>query len=96
MTSYRRIEAVRTSLKVLRLLADQRGPVSGQEVARALDLPHGTVMSHLATLEDEGVVRKVGEHYELGMALALFWARRKANLEGTIARSQNELDQLEG
>lgn len=96
MTSYRRIEAVRVAVKILRFLAEQREAVSGQEVARAVNLPHGTVMCHLATLEDERLVRSVGGAWELDMGLALFWARRKAQLEGKIARDTRELEQLEG
>lgn len=96
MSSYRRIEAVRASVSILRFLADQREAVSGQDVARAVNMPHGTAMCHLATLEDERLVRAVGGAWELDMGLAVFWARRKAQLEGRIARDRRELEQLEG
>jgi DNA-binding IclR family transcriptional regulator len=96
MTSYKRIEAVRATVKILRFLAEQKEAVGGQEIARAVDIPHGTVMCHLATLEDEHLVRSIGGVWELDMGLALFWARRKAQLEGRIARNTRELEQLEG
>lgn len=96
MTSYRRIEAVRGTVKILRFLAEQKEAVSGQEIARAVDMPHGTVMCHLATLEDERFVRSVGGAWELDMGLALFWARHKAQLAGRIARDMENLRQLEG
>lgn len=94
-TSYRRIEAVKLAVNILRHLADQREPVSGKAVAVAVDAPHATVMCHLATLEDEGMVRSVGGHYELGMGMALLWARYKAQAQGKIAKMKTELEQLE-
>ena len=33
--------------------------------------------------------------YALGSALALFWARRKSQLEATIDNARNELNELE-
>jgi len=96
MSSYRRIDAVRASVSILRFLADQREAVSGQDVARAVNMPHGTAMCHLATLEDERLVRAVGGAWELDMGLALFWARHKAKLAGRIARDTENLKELEG
>ena len=94
-SSYRRIEAIKVTVAILRMLADQRQPVSGREVARAVDAPEGTVQCHLATLEDEKLVRSIGGAWELDMGLALFWARRKAMLAGRIARDTDELNRLE-
>jgi DNA-binding IclR family transcriptional regulator len=95
MSSYNRIAAIKITVAILRYLADQKQPVSGQDVARSVDVPHGTVMCHLATLEDERLVRSVGGAWELDMGLALFWARKKAQLQGTIDRASDELKQLE-
>jgi DNA-binding IclR family transcriptional regulator len=95
MSSYNRIAAIKVTVSILRFLADQKQPVSGQDVARAVDAPHGTVMCHLATLEDERLVRSVGGAWELDMGLALFWARKKAQLQGQIDRASDELKQLE-
>jgi DNA-binding IclR family transcriptional regulator len=94
-TTYRRIEAVKLAACILRHLSGQRGPVSGRDVATALDQPHATVMCHLATLADEGLVRSAGGCWELGMGLALFWARYKAAAQGKIDRLNKELSQLE-
>ena len=76
-------------------LAEQKQPISGKEVADAIATPHGTVMCHLATLEDERLVRSVGGAWELDLGLAHFWAKRKAFLAGRIARDTDELNQLE-
>jgi DNA-binding IclR family transcriptional regulator len=80
-TTYRRIAAVETAAKILEFLAHQRDPVTGQEVARAVDVPHATVMCHLVTLEDVRFIRRVGDGYELGMQLSLFWARKQSRLQ---------------
>lgn len=95
MTSYQRIGAIKVTVAILRYLAEQKQPVTGQAIARAVDAPHGTVMCHLATLEDERLVRAVGGAYELDMGLALFWARKKSQLQGQIERATAELNQLE-
>jgi hypothetical protein len=52
-------------------------------------------MCYLATLADSSIVCQTGECFELGMGMAAFWARYKANVEGKISRLTNELHQLE-
>ena len=95
MASYNRIGAVRTTIAVLRHLSEQREPLSGQDVAQAVGVPHATAMCHLATLEDEGLVRSVGGCYELGTGMALLYARYKSLLEGKIEKLNKELNALE-
>jgi len=95
MTSYKRIGAVKITLQVLRFLSDQKEPVSGKEIARGLNIPHGTVMCYLATLEDGQCVSGIGDKYEIGQGIAYIWARYKANLEGKVNRLTDELHQLE-
>lgn len=93
-TSYNRIQAVSTTVAILRHLSAQREPVSGQEVAKAVKVPHGTAMCHLATLEDEGFVQSIGGAYKLGMGLALLWARTKSNLEGERDRISRDIESI--
>jgi DNA-binding IclR family transcriptional regulator len=95
MTTYKRIGAVKTTLDILKFLSDQKKPVTGKDVALAIDVPHGTCMCYLATLADSSIVCQTGECFELGMGMAAFWARYKANVEGKISRLTNELHQLE-
>lgn len=96
MATYTRIGAVKTTIAVLRFLSEQRQPISGQEVAKAVDIPHATAMCHLATLEDEGLVRAIGGCYEIGPGIALFHARYRSLLEGKRERIERELKELEG
>lgn len=95
MATYKRIGAVPITIGIIRFLADQREPVSGLDVSRALDIKYGTLMCYLATLEDERFVRRIGEYYELGQDAALIWAKRKTQIETKIERNQRELAELE-
>lgn len=94
MKTYRRVDSVKKAVGILRFLAEQRGPVSGAEVSRAVELPVGTVMCHLVTMEDDRMVRRIGDHWELGDGMAVLWARRKAQLEGGIQRMRNQLNEM--
>lgn len=96
MTTYQRIKSLPKAFAVLRYLSECREAASAQDVAKGVDLPVATVMCYLVTLEDERMVRCIGGGWELDMGLAIFWARRKAQLEGRIARDTNELNELEG
>ncbi len=95
MKSYKRIEAVRKAGEILKFLANEKEPVSGQEIARAVNIPVGTVMCHMITLEELGFVVSVGERFNLGMALALIWARVKSSLEVEKERIEKNLNDLE-
>lgn len=94
MATYNRIGAVKTTIAILRYLSEQREPVSGQDVAKAVGVPHATAMCHLATLEDEGLVQSVGGAYKLGMGMALLWARIKSNLEGERDRISRDIESI--
>lgn len=95
MNSYKRIKSITLSNSILKFLADQRQPVSGQDIARALGAKYGTVMCCLATHIDDQFVELQGDNFRIGQALAHFWARRKAHLESTKTRCEEELKQLE-
>jgi DNA-binding IclR family transcriptional regulator len=95
MTTYRRIEALKVTEGILNYLSAQRDPVSGQDIAKALDTPHATCMCHLATLADMGWVQTVGGYYELGMRLALLWARYRRRTQGKIDTMNGHLAELE-
>lgn len=92
--SYKRIEAVAKTLEIIECLAHQKEPVTVQAVAEAVKLAQGTVMCHLVTLEDGGIVRQVGGCYFLGMRLAVYWARKKSFLEGELEQKQKELESI--
>lgn len=92
--SYRRIAAVKKACEILAILSEAREPITGQEVAIRVQESQGTVMCHLATLQDAGLVQEVGGGWRLGMKLALYWARVKASKEGECERIQRDIDSL--
>jgi DNA-binding IclR family transcriptional regulator len=92
--SYKTIEAVRKTCEILIYLGNQKEPSTGLAVAAAVGLPAGTVMCHLVTLQEKGFVQQVGGAWQLGMALALLWARKKAELEGARDRIINDLERI--
>ena len=94
LTSYKRSGSGATTLRVLKHLGKQREPVTGKQVADGMGLPYGTVMCHLATIYDEGLINAVGESFELGMGMALFYSHRKARNETELARIEREMDLL--
>ena len=96
MRSYKQIKSVGLAVEILRFLSEQTELVSGGEVAKALDIPLGTAMCHLVTLEAAEFVERSGNLYELGQFSALLWVRRKALLEAKIAKSSKDFNQLEG
>ena len=94
--SYKRIEAVRKAREILKHLGQVKEPSTGPEIAKAVGLAVGTAMCHLATLEDLGIVQRVGDYWRIGMGLALIWARVKANLEGEKMLIEGQIKELEG
>ncbi len=93
-TTYKRIETVRKTLEILKYLSNQKEPAQPKNIAQAVSLPVGTVMCHLATLEDAGFAKSLGDRFELGFEFALAWARKKATLEGEKMRIDRELESL--
>ena len=79
---YKRIGAVKTAMEMLEHISNQPGKTSPKEIAIALRLPYGTVMSHLATLCDGGYITMTPEGgVQIGVRLSLFWLRLKAVAE---------------
>ena len=89
MKSYRRIKSITKACEILQFLSEQRGAVSGKEIARTHNMPFSTAMCHIKTLEDAGFVKKEGEGFTLGLRLAVYWARTKSLLEN----QRTEIDQ---
>lgn len=95
-TTYKRIETVRKAGEILKHLAAEKEPAQAKNIAQAVSLPVGTVMCHLATLEDLGFVSSIGDRFKLGMGLALFWARVRSELEAEKTQIDRDIKSLEG
>lgn len=69
-TSYHS-QGLNRALSILRLLGKQGTPLTLAAIASQLDLPKSTVVRLLHVMEEEGFVRKLGEHpaYSIGHAI---------------------------
>lgn len=94
-TTYRRVHAVKKSLEIMAFLGDQKTPVSGDKIAEQIGMNYATTMCHLATLMDFDFVKQEGDGYALGMMLAVFWSRKKAQLEAQRDLINCRLKELE-
>ncbi|MCP4215153.1 MAG: helix-turn-helix domain-containing protein [bacterium] len=92
--SYRTVAAVRTSYLVVDFLSRQGGPVTHTAVQDGLGIPEGTVLSHLATLSEIGVVKEEHGLWSPGIKLALYHQRYKTRKEVELGRIEAELRML--
>ncbi len=79
--SYKRISAVKTAFEILEYLSDRAGPATPHEIAKAVQVPYGTAMSHIATLSDGGYIVDEGAGVRIGMKMSAFWLKMKAAAE---------------
>lgn len=89
-----RIESVFQAGQVLRAVAESKGAMGSTEIASGLGMTVNTSFRMCSTLEELGFLKQVGEKYELGMGLALFWARKKATLEGEREAIERDITEL--
>lgn len=95
MSSYKRIEAVAKAGAILKYLAQQKNPVSAPAISQSVNMPVGTVMCHLVTLEEIGFVQSISDHWKLGLGLALIYARVRSSLEADRQRIDNTITKLQ-
>lgn len=89
-----RIESVYQAGQVLRSVAENKGTVGPSDIATNLGITVNTAFRMCVTLEELGFLKLIGDKYELGMGLALFWARKKAMLESERDCIDRELIKL--
>ena len=77
------IAAVVKAGDVLKVVANARQPMTPTEISEQIDdMGVNAAFRQCCTLESLGFLNQIGERYELGMGLALFWAKKKATLLG--------------
>lgn len=87
-SSYPLIHASQKTIQVLKLIAKQQAGLTPTEIADRMDLKYATVMTHLVTLEREGLIEEIDTGYIGSLELATFWAMRKA----MITTKEQELE----
>lgn len=90
-----RIESIYQAGRILKTVADSRCALGPSEIAKNIDITANTAFRMCVTLEELGFLKQVGDKYDLGMGLALFWARKKSGLEVEKSRIEAELESLE-
>ena len=90
-----RIEAVYRAGKILEVVANSREPMSAAEIATALDIDKNMAFRQCSTLVELGLFQEVGEKFDLGMKMALYWAKKKSRLEAVRDRAITALNTLE-
>jgi len=80
--SYNPVQSDHKYIDIIEHLFQQPGPVSGTAIAKALGIPHGTVMSHLVVAVERKWARQTGELYEPGLRLMGMYSAFKMGLVG--------------
>lgn len=78
--------AADATLRILRLMSQQRGPVAAASIARALELPRSTVYQLLAALTDHGFVIPLPELKKYGLGVAAFELSSGFNRQQPLTR----------
>ena len=78
--------AADATLRILRLMSEQRGPVAAATIARTLSLPRSTVYQLLATLTEHGFVIPIPELKKYGLGVAAFELSSGFNRQQPLTR----------
>ncbi|ESP62836.1 hypothetical protein SMITH_217 [Smithella sp. ME-1] len=92
--SCRKIEVLIAADAILHCIAESKELMPAAEIAKATNLTNDSVFRQLGTMEELGWVRKIGDGYTPGMALAVIWARVKANAEGQLVKLKQDIETL--
>ena len=95
-STYTRIAAVEKACDILAILAEAKVPLTGAEVAIRAQLPAGTVMCQLMTLEDKGLVEEMRDGWRLGLRMAVYWARIRSTKESERNKLNDEIKSIGG
>jgi DNA-binding IclR family transcriptional regulator len=79
---------------ILKAVANSREPMTISEISAACEISKDVAFRTCVTLEDMIYLQKVGDRYDLGMGLALFWAKKKATLEAQRDRIDKAIETL--
>lgn len=95
-SSYKRIAAVTKACEIIAIVAEAKEPITGNEVAVRAQLPSGTVMCLLMTLEDAGLVEEMRDGWRLGLKMAVYWARIRSTKEAERNKLNVEIQTIGG
>ncbi|MGD9809660.1 MAG: helix-turn-helix domain-containing protein [Deferribacterales bacterium] len=88
---YTELSTVAKALDILDMLSLQKQPVGTQAIADEMDITYTSAKNYLVTMESRKYVRSVGGQWELGQAVTMLYARRKAKLQAAQTNINQEL-----
>lgn len=83
-------------IDIIEYLHKQTELVSGTQIALALNMPLGTVMSHLQSAVERNWIRQVETLYEPGSRVAGMYAAYLLGLKEKLINIDHEIKKLEG
>jgi DNA-binding IclR family transcriptional regulator len=93
--TYRTIQGSIITLRVLEHLTSLAEPASVSEISQELNIPFGTLMTHLYTLISSGYLHESGGMYAVTNKLAKTWADRKRILAEQAQRINKDLKEID-
>ena len=93
-SSYPPILTSQKTVQVLKLIAKQQAGITPIEIAERMDIKYATIMTHLVTLEREGLIEVIDSGYIGSLELATFWAMRKAMINSKEQELNREKELL--
>jgi len=93
--TYTPVKSDEKFIDIIEFLHQQTGPVSAASISRSLDIPHGTVMSHMVVALERKWARMNGEAYESGSRISGMYAVYLQGLKDRRTDIDREIQQLE-
>lgn len=94
-TTYNPVLSNYKFIDILEYIFQQTGPVTATQISKALDIPHGTVMSHLKPALERKWIKQTGDLYEPGLRIMGMYSAYKMGLVNKIDTLQRDLNTLE-
>lgn len=93
--SYKPVQSNHKFIDIIEYLLQQTAPVTGTQIANALGMPLGTVMSQLMPAVERKWIKETNELYEPGLRLMGMYSAYKMGLVTKIDSLRRDLDILE-
>jgi DNA-binding IclR family transcriptional regulator len=93
--SYKIISSDVIVMRLLEHFGTLHEPTGAVQISKELDLPIGTVMTHLYTLTSLGYLNTIGSSYELSNKLAEIWAARKRYLANNAQKINKQFKEID-
>ena len=94
-TTYNPVMSNYKFITIIEHIFQQTGPVTATQISKSLEMPHGTVMSHLKPAVECKWIKQTGDLYEPGLRIMGMYSAYKLGLANKIESLQRDLNTLE-